>query len=534
VNQLTEKTLANDAAINADICIIGSGPAGLTLAAELTACDLQVVVVESGKYAPDEDIQELNQFESSGKSLRAGTINRLRMVGGTSNLWPGRCMAFEPIDFHKREWLKLPGWPLDFQEYASFLSRAAQRLALSSKEVQQLLNTSFDNSRMGVPSSFSLKLALWGKSPKRFIDDLKTTFANAPKFQLVSGFTVTDFCFGKSGDELFSVGARSLNGKGIRIGATCFVMSCGGLENARSLLLAKRQNPHAHFSIERVGRWFMDHPRAVCGRIRLHKGVDWSPLLGHPISGGLRQFGLGLSNETQEARQMLNCYVYVEPEASQLTAQGYGSTIRSLNRVLNKGHTGKRTDFSGFTSIKELIYQLTPREVLPNWLYRMYFNTRKIVKRHKRNLLVINHCEQLPDRESRLTLSRQSDGFGNPLLNVHWKMDPLELDSLMEIHEAIGKWLETHNIGSLESSPQALHDALFSDASHHIGTTRMSDDATEGVVDVDLKVHGVKNLYMNGSSVFPTSGCGNPTWSIVAFAIRLADHLKREIGQQRG
>ena len=106
MNQLTEKTLANDAAINADICIIGSGPAGLTLAAELTACDLQVVVIESGKYAPDEEMQELNQFESSGKSLRAGMINRLRMVGGTSNLWPGRCMAFEPIDFHKREWLK--------------------------------------------------------------------------------------------------------------------------------------------------------------------------------------------------------------------------------------------------------------------------------------------------------------------------------------------------------------------------------------------------------------------------------------------
>jgi hypothetical protein len=508
-----------------DVCIIGSGPAGTTAALRLAEKGHKVLVLESGTDEPDDNIQTLNQIHSTGKAFREGFINRLRMLGGTSNLWPGRCMPLEPIDFKFRDWVSTTAWPISYDEYVSSLEKATSLLGISAIEAKKYCRQQQVSTPALESTKFSIKLALWGKSPKRFKSEYSEKRRQLNNLTIKTGFTVVAYQFDESGKSLTAVTARNMAQQELTVTAKTFIIACGGIENARTLLIAKQQNPHAKFSTDHVGRYFMDHPRAVKGRITLNEGVNWADFLGHPINGGIRQLGIGLSDEQQIQHRLLNSYICVEPETNELIAKGYDSTIQSLKRVLKKGHTGSRLDFKNMSSVSDLVYQLTPKEILPNWLYRIYCWLRSFVKEHKRELVIINQCEQVADPESRITLSDDIDFFGNPKAVVHWKMNDLDVETIQSLHLELGKWLHTENLGTLTTDATSIKASDFDDASHHIGTTRMSQDAKDGVVDRNLKVHGLDNLYMAGSSTFVTSGSGNPTWSIVAFALRLAEHL---------
>jgi choline dehydrogenase-like flavoprotein len=523
VKKIAEQNLPATTEYTVKYCVIGSGPAGTTIAEELSEKGHSVSIIESGVDEPDDSIQKLNKLNSSGYPLRPDFVNRLRMLGGTSNLWPGRCMPFEPIDFQERPWIAHSGWPISFSEYKQYLPAAAKKLGVLSKKVTELTSNPEAYSEYIDTQKLSIKYALWGKGAKRFRENYQDK--KNDNLTLISGFTVTNFVFDETGVQLRQIKAQNLAGKVITINADKFVLTCGGIENARMLLLAKQQNTQAKFSNENIGRFYMDHPRAVKGHIVLNDKVDWSHFLGHPIHQGIQQLGIGLSDKMQADKKLLNSYIYFEPFANELLAKGYDSSVQVLKRVLRKGHTGKRLDFSNMTKISDLVYQLTPKEVLPNWLYRIYFNLRKLVKTHKRDLMIINHCEQFPDPNSRITLTDELDAFGNPYANLHWVINDLDVVSLQVTQQILAQWIKEQDFGELVSEPMDLTKNDFQDASHHIGTTRMSKCNEDGVVDTNLKVHDIDNLYVCGSSIFPTSGSCNPTWSIVAFSIRLAKHL---------
>jgi choline dehydrogenase-like flavoprotein len=141
-------------------------------------------------------------------------------------------------------------------------------------------------------------------------------------------------------------------------------------------------------------------------------------------------------------------------------------------------------------------------------------------------LIVVNYCEQAPNPQSRVYLSHERDQLQMNRLILDWKVGDDETKRLMRLQELVDYYLRKNHIGHLDNISQPLSDLHYSDASHHIGTTRISDDPRTGVVDSDGKVHGVDNLFIAGSSVFPTYGYANPTLTIVALAIRLAEHLK--------
>ena len=135
--------------------------------------------------------------------------------------------------------------------------------------------------------------------------------------------------------------------------------------------------------------------------------------------------------------------------------------------------------------------------------------------------------EMEPRAENRVTLSSTKDAYGEPLPHVHHECSELDRRSLIELHRVLGQEVAALGFGNLESNlADEQRWPIDHDASHHMGTTRMGSDPKSSVVDPDCKVHGVENLYMAGASVFPTSGCANPTLTIVALAIRLAGHLK--------
>jgi len=196
---------------------------------------------------------------------------------------------------------------------------------------------------------------------------------------------------------------------------------------------------------------------------------------------------------------------------------------------LRKGYSGNRFGLSGakLAQVPELIYLLAPRELMPHVLYRMVKTVKTRISGGVRELIVVNYCEQAPNPQSRVYLSQERDQLEMNRLVLDWKVTDDETRSLVRLQEVVDSRLQETQIGCLDTMAQKLTDLSYTDASHHIGTTRMSDNPRTGVVDRNCQVHGVRNLFVAGSSVFPTSGYVNPTLTIVALAIRLTDHLKK-------
>jgi hypothetical protein len=197
--------------------------------------------------------------------------------------------------------------------------------------------------------------------------------------------------------------------------------------------------------------------------------------------------------------------------------------------LLRKGYAGKRLALSGaqLARVPELIYLLAPRELMPHTLYRASRLLKGWLSRGVSELIVVNYCEQLPNPQSRVYLSEKRDQLNVPRLVLDWRIRAEETRSLMRLQALLDSHLRTHQLGYVDNTSEPFSELLYTDASHHIGTTRMSTDLRTGVVDADCKVHGVDNLFIAGSAVFPTAGYANPTLTIVALAIRLAEHLKR-------
>jgi choline dehydrogenase-like flavoprotein len=523
--------LSENQRIDSDVCICGGGPAGLTLARELTDKGYDVCVVESGEEQPSVEAQALTELETAGLPLRTDFIHRVRAIGGTSNIWSGRCSALDPIDFEERPWVAGSGWPIPYQEYERYLEPASRLLGLPG-----LVATVHPRDALNVVSAkpavstqqvgIECKLALWARKPARFWPLFKAQLETAKRCRIFLGTTVTELHLNAQGVRVESMSASSCRGKTIQLHARYFVLAMGGLENARSLMLTAEKDRRACLPRESLGRYYMDHPKTVCGAIYLHNPMLLPHLVGRrPLSDGICQPLIGLTSEVQRRERLLNAHVNLEPGYSDAMASTYGKAAELLKRLLKRGHVGSRLDFTRFESRQDFIYQLTPEELMPFALFRAMHGVRRATRASRKHVTIVNHCEQVPDRKSRIMLDQRKDAFGNQMIRLHWRSSQEEKHTLITLQRKIGHFLEERDIGKLCSDPTELATADYTDAAHHIGGTRMSLNSRSGVVDPNLKVHGMANLYVCGSSVFPTGGSANPTWSILAFALRLADHL---------
>jgi hypothetical protein len=202
--------------------------------------------------------------------------------------------------------------------------------------------------------------------------------------------------------------------------------------------------------------------------------------------------------------------------------------VHTMKILLRKGYSGNRFSIAGakLANVPELIYLLAPRELMPHFLYRLVKMVKNEISGGVTELIVVNYCEQAPNPQSRVFLSHERDRIQMNRLVLDWKVGDEETKSLIRLQELVNAALKKAHIGYLDETSQQLDDLHYTDASHHLGTTRMSDDPRTGVVDSDCRVHGIRNLFIAGSSIFPTSGYANPTLTIVALALRLAEHLK--------
>lgn len=530
---INARDLTAGTVLDGDVCVIGGGVAGVTVARELGRAGKRVCLIESGGFEPDPAVQALYEMQSTGYPQRPDFMSRARYFGGSCNLWAGRSMALAPLDVVERPWVPDGAWPIAYEELARYYPAAAAVLGLPQSSAQDpgtiTRHLSPDERRLLDTPDMVPTLSLWGRRALRLGAGDARRLAAMPGVSVLLSASVTELRTHESGERIAEAVLKTLNGIECRVRAQRFVIACGGLETARLLLVSRDRHPHG-IGNERdlVGRFFMDHPRAVFGKVRLAAAARLRALRGRPVADGKLQVGLGFAPELQRREGLLNHYVTLELQTSGYTEARYQSFVQTMKVLLRRGHTGSRLDLAKrhLGQLPEMIYLLSPKELMPHPLYRFYVALRDTLPRRPapQTFVPVYFCEQPPNAASRVTLSPDRDALGMQRLVLDWRIDDAVYHSIDRLQELLARRLRETGLGLLEPGQGK---PAFTDASHHMGTTRMSQDPDRGVVDAQCRVHGTGNLFVASSAVFPSAGHANPTWTIVALALRLADHLKR-------
>lgn len=521
-------------ALQADVCVVGAGAAGIAVALEVAASGRLVTLVEAGSFESDPLQQALYDMQQSGQPLRANYMSRARQFGGSCNLWAGRSMPLNEIDFAARDWVPQSGWPIAHAELLGDYARAAELLELPALDdaacgrYRELLSA--DERALFASGDFVPTYSVWARRTQRFAGDYRRLLGGSKAITLLINASVTHIQLNAAGREVRSLLASSLGRNQVELQARRYVLACGGLENARLLLVSRDRQPRGIGNdSDHVGRYFMDHPRTAYGRVHVPTGKVLRALRGRPLPDGKLQIGIGMSYALQQRERLLNHYATLELQTSGYAEARYQALVQTAKVLLKRGHAGSRWDLRSMRvrDLPSMMYLLSPKEIMPHWAWCSWIALRDLKPQSKtpQTFIVVYFCEQPPDPSSRALLMDERDALGMPKLHLHWRIDQSVRASILKMQELLKAQLTGCGLGTLEEGSGDMH---FTDASHHMGTTRMSAAPADGVVDVNCRVHGVGNLYIAGSSVFPAAGHANPTISLVALAVRLGRHLLQQ------
>jgi choline dehydrogenase-like flavoprotein len=502
-------TLHDGAEITASVCIVGSGPAGLTLATELRLSQENLVIIESGGTSIEAWAQALNDGPVVGGPYAGLRNTRHRQLGGTVHAWNtpvaddtgAKYAPLDPRDLRSAEDPREPsGWPIEYAELAGFYPRAQTicglgRFDYSADPMVEAGRRPFD-----LMDGHLVSKIYWFGPAARFLDTHISTLCSADNVRLYTNLTVCAVDAG-SPSQVTGLWAFTRSGASIRVRARIFVIACGAIENARLLLLFKAairgliEDPCGW-----VGRGFMEHPRdnalvllpkspEIFERARFYDACEIR-------SAGTICGRLAFSDGPPRGSGLPNMSVTLLPRTRRQNSW--------LGRLMH-GHRARNQGGYRWSSAAEL------------------------AKRFDAFRLLVN-LEQRPRPENRVVLSDQRDALGQPRAALHLRWSVEEQDALARLRSLLAGELESAGIGDVQIDQARRPDP---NAHHHSGTTRMAETPSNGVVDRDCRVFGVDNLYVAGASVFPTAGFANPTLTIVAMACRLALHLRDRLVPRR-
>ena len=570
--------------LEADLVIIGSGPAGYSIAREFAGSKVTVLVLESGVLTEQPAYAELNRTEKIGEPRTAEQLERRndfhgdqssswsndvqaygvrnRLLGGSSLSWAGKSAAFAAIDFEKRNWVPHSGWPFTREALLPYLDRAAQLLNLGpncyDEQLWELMAAKPVEPQL---DKAKLRSFFWQFARSRISKMDVTRFGEeflrlqAANICVLLNATVTHINTHPETRAFESLDVSTIEGRTVKVKAAAVVLAAGGIENARLLLASNRINAagvgNDH---DLVGRFLMDHPGACIGHFRLADADKLNDRFGfYGVRGQERwhmyMHGLVLSDEIQAEERLLNCALYV------ISQRALDDPWEAIKRLLKRRSERPLEDIRSIFSNSDLLLTgignvLLSGRLVPEAIKEKVINTliawfpnlvvRERLRRglpHKIDRVDINAIsEQCPDRDSRVMLSEHKDRFGVPLPLVDWRIGRQERMSIIRLAhhmrdelQRVGLPVPVLEDWVAQSRPE---DAVLIDMAHSCGTTRMAEDPREGVVDPQCRVHGVEGLYIAGSSVFPTGSHVNPTLMIMALAIRLADRIKADMRQK--
>ena len=526
------------ALIETGVCIIGGGVAGITLALELARHGIDSCLLESGGLDPDDATRDLYRGDATGLPYSFADGCRSRYLGGSSNCWGGWCRPLDPWDFEKRDWISHSGWPFGLRDLAAYYARTHDLLRLGPNNFEP----AFWEQAIGRRDVRRLPL-IGGK-----VRDTISQFSPPARFgklyreQLERSQHTRVFLYANAvnieTDRLACVARRvrvcTLSGRSIHIRARQFVLAAGGIENAR-LLLCSNQTQTAGLGNQHdlVGRYFMDHPRLMTGKVRFQRAWSRNKLYDikyHYHNAAVSAHGVriaaqfALRPEVLAQERLLNARVWFCSIFYGEGSAGAQALYRCKQAALKKEQPGWSLTHDVATMMAQPVNTFI-------YGFTRLCQPRSLIRSVRFQAIV----EPQPDPESRVRLSNsRMDQLGMPRVEVHWRLGEQVKRTFDRTLAILAADMRKSGVAEVvldaplegREWPQEL---AVEGTWHHMGTTRMHDSPHQGVVDRHCRVHGMANLYIAGSSVFPTAGANFPTITIVALALRLAEQLLHDL-----
>jgi len=501
------RTIDSGAELHADVCIAGAGAAGITLARELLRSGVRVCLLEAGGLSVEPEVNALSVIENVGRPYRPNEL-RLRYFGGTTNHWGGHCVPLLPMVLNGRDWIEHSAWPFTHEQLLPYYEAAHGVLRIgpfdySAARAAAALNVPL----LPIDGAFQTVMSRYNRLRFGLTFGEELNDASGLQCILHADLSAIDLASAES-EDVRSVRVGSAAGNEFAVRAQYFVIACGGIENARILLNANHQRPaglgnHA----DMAGRYFMEHVWYESGYI-----LPRAPLSEYahyvrevPYGDIAARFHLALTPEAQRELQVGAFRAELLPRSAAYResyflrhlgpADADVSTL--LSRPFEFGHAlrcGENATADAF--------------------------------------VLGNYVEQRPNPESRVTLSNTRDALGRPNARLDWRLMRADHDGVVWSHRALAREVGRFNVGRMHIAIKDEYEIELQTAgggAHHMGTTRMHENPNHGVTDPYGRVHHTENLYMAGSSLFPSCGYANPTLTIVAMSLRLADKLKRRL-----
>lgn len=490
------------AVLDCDVCIVGTGAAGVTAALGLVGDGRRVLMLEAGGPPGS----EAASFPVETTDLPVSATARQTMLGGTTNSWWGKVAMLDAHDFERRAWVDASGWPIGVDELAGHYRAACEITGVPDLTRFALPAPRDGRGELLRTETLEPKTFFWTRRPRNFADVHRERLAKAPGVTTLLNATVTGITQGPSG-RVETLGVAGPGGRTFRVRPAATILAAGGIENTRLLLESGIGNEH-----DQVGRYYMDHPRGPFGMVEATPAVArLAPAYWSGKRWGHVRFRLGvsLSPAAQEELRVLNSYVNLSPVYG-------GDGVRAIRALYRKGPKAL-----GDAATRSALTRGVP-DIARYLMFKRYGRGRVAA------LTIENYTEQEPRAANRVTLSDRRDAAGRRLPVVAYSLGELDRRTLSALHEHVDGALRARAMGRVatvfpsEEEPWPVRN----DAAHHMGGTRMGADPRSSVVDVNAEVHGVGGLFIAGSSVFPTGGSANPTLTIVALAARLADHIR--------
>jgi len=506
-----------DGELRCDICIAGAGAAGVTLALNLADRGHRVLLLEAGGFDYDDADQDPYVGTNIGYPYHEITTTRLRFLGGSTNHWGGMCSILEPIDFEKRDWVPHSGWPIRFNDLKPWYAEAHPWVELGAFDYDRD-RISPEGTRYLPFDDRQLRHKMWhySRPPTHFGIEHRTALEKTASLDLLLHANLVDIEMDPSGQAVTGYRITTLEGKTAIVRARNFVLALGGLENPRLLLNADAiQTNGVGNDRDLVGRFFMEHLNMDAGEV-ISDHDDWSKSYDSLFRDERQCRAFLMTSPTfQASRKILGSAIGLGPL---FQARERSIAYDSLHRIKMAWLRGRFPDDLG-THIANLINDAGGLK-------------DALEERFDPTVYLYTEGEQAPNPLSRVLLGKERDALGLRRIQLDWRLSEIDKRSVRELASLIGQEFGRIQKGRVRLPIWLLDKEVSEDdpilgGYHHMGTTRMSDDPSTGVVDADCRVFSTRNLFVAGSSVFPTGGCANPTLTIVALALRLASHLDR-------
>lgn len=552
--------IADGTRLEAEVAVVGAGPLGIVVALELAHAGRRVVLVESGGERYDASTQALARTVDGDPYHATMDVAVRRQIGGTSNIWGGRCVPFDPIDFEPRPFTS-SRWPVTYAEIARYYQRACDwcvcgRAVFDANELDELAKRELVP---GLPDGDVVTTALerWSL-PTNFREVYGTELEQNPRVDLVSGLTCTKILCSDDGSGVAHLIARTLAGATLTVKAQDYVVATGGLDAARLLFASTEKHPagignHAGH----LGRGYMAHVEGRVARLRLTTPPDLT-VYGHERDreGVYVRRRFTFARERQLKAELPNAAFWiVNPE---LGDASHGNAVLSFVYLVLRSPLGR---FVVAEAIRQLHlrtsrpvrlrdhFRNVVRGLLPATWFALSFGYQRFLQpgpkvpgffvKSRANVYPLQyHGEHMSHAESVVEPTNELDELGLPRLRTRLHFSDRDIASVRRAVQELDAYVSCYGVGRVELTSEDVESEVRrylegAGGYHQTGITRMSERPEEGVVDRNLAVHGFDDLYIASTSTFPSSGQANPTFTGVAFAVRLADHLKSMLARSQ-